>query len=151
MDDSERCPCGGATYRECCAPFHRGAEPPDAERLMRSRYAAFVLAELDYLWRTLHPDHDDRSRDRRMWERELRGGLKKLRYRKLRILDTAPPDADGVAQVLFHVTLSASRRDASFAELSYFAHDGDGWRYLVGETRALPNPDGITLADWSRS
>ncbi len=118
---------------------------------MRSRYSAFVLADLDYLWRTLHPDHDDRSRDRAEWERELRAGSKKLRYRRLRILDTAPPDRDGVAQVLFHVTLSASRRDASFAELSYFAQDGDGWRYLVGETRALPNPDGITLADWSRS
>ena len=150
MLDSDPCPCGGATYGECCAPFHRGEEPPDAERLVRSRYTAFVLGDLAYLWRTLHPDHDDRTRDRRAWERELRSNRPKLRYRRLRILDTAPPDRDGAALVLFHVTLSARRRDASFAELSTFVHDGEGWRYLVGETRHLPNPEGVTLADWRR-
>lgn len=148
MTEGEECPCGGGAYAVCCAPFHAGAEPPDAERLMRSRYSAFVLGDLDHLWRTLHPDHDDRARDRDEWARELSGGLKSLRYRRLRILDSAEPDEDGVAKVLFHVTLSAGRRAASFAELSYFAHDGDGWRYLVGETRRLPNPDGVTIADW---
>lgn len=148
MTEPRECPCGGGPYVECCAPFHRGAEPPDAERLMRSRYSAFVLGDLDHLWRTLHPDHDDRQRARDEWASELRSGLKRLRYRRLRILDTAPPDADGAAKVLFHVTLSAGRRDASFAELSYFAHDGTGWRYLVGETRRLPSPEGVTLADW---
>ena len=31
------CPCkSGAPYRECCKPFHDGAEPPDPERVMRS-------------------------------------------------------------------------------------------------------------------
>jgi SEC-C motif-containing protein len=148
MDDADPCPCGGGRYAECCAPFHRGDEPPDAERLMRSRYSAFVLADLDYLWRTLHPDHDDRERARDEWAKELAAGLGSLRYRRLRILDRAEPDGDGVAQVLFHVTLSAGRRDASFAELSYFAHDGAGWRYLVGETRRLKSPDGVTIADW---
>ena len=151
MTDASPCPCGAPSYGECCALYHRGAEPADAEALMRSRYSAFVLADLDYLWRTLHPDHDDRSKDRDQWAAELRAGLKTLRYRRLRILDTAPPEADGVARVLFHVTVSKRRRDASFAELSYFAHDGEGWRYLVGETRALPNPDGVTLADWERT
>ena len=146
---SRECPCGGASYDACCAPFHRDErEAPDAERLMRSRYSAFALGEVDYLWRTLHPDHDDRSRDRAEWERELRAGLKVLRYRRLRILDTAPPDADGVAKVLFHVSVSRRRRDQSFAELSLFAHDGEGWRYLVGETRALRDPEGCTIAAW---
>lgn len=115
---------------------------------MRSRYSAFVRADLDYLWRTLHADHDDRGRDREDWEHEIRSGLKRLRYRRLRILDTAPPDADGVARVLFHATVAAGRSDVSFAELSYFARDDQGWRYLVGETRSLPNPDGVTIADW---
>ena len=36
------------------------AEAPDAERLMRSRYSAFALREVAYLWKTLHPDHPDR-------------------------------------------------------------------------------------------
>ncbi|MFH8570450.1 YchJ family protein [Streptomyces sp. NPDC017993] len=51
------CPCGRAeTYRECCAPFHRGsAAAPTAERLMRSRYSAFAVGDAGYLLRTWHP------------------------------------------------------------------------------------------------
>ena len=148
MEPDEPCPCGGGTYGECCAPYHRGAEPPAAEALMRSRYAAFVLADTDYLWRTLHPDHDDRARPRDAWEAEMREGLRPLRYRRLEILDTAPPDADGVARVLFQVTLSQRRRDRSFAELSLFAHDGEGWRYLVGTTESVTRKPGDAIADW---
>jgi SEC-C motif-containing protein len=121
---------------------------------MRSRYAAFALGDTEYLWRTLHPDHDDRTRAREGWERELRKGLKKLRYRRLRILDSAPPDEDGVARVLFHVAMSqkvgGTSRDRSFAELSLFAHDGEGWRYLVGETRPGVDPSGLAIAAWDR-
>jgi hypothetical protein len=35
------CPCGsGAVLATCCAPYHAGATPPDALRLMRARYSA---------------------------------------------------------------------------------------------------------------
>ena len=115
---------------------------------MRSRFSAFALGEVDYLWRTLHPDHDDRARDRETWERELRSGLTSLRYRRLRILDTAPPDGDEVARVLFEVVSSQRGRDRSFAELSVFAHDGVGWRYLIGETHPLRKSPGDAIADW---
>lgn len=51
------CPChSGETYDECCARFHRGeALAPTAERLMRSRYSAYVLGETEYLLKTWHP------------------------------------------------------------------------------------------------
>lgn len=50
----ENCPCGsGLTYAECCRPFHVGAAlAPTAERLMRSRYTAFVKRDAKYLMRT---------------------------------------------------------------------------------------------------
>ena len=48
------CPCGsGRAYGACCGRFHGGEEPPDAEALMRSRFAAFARGEYEYLWRTL--------------------------------------------------------------------------------------------------
>lgn len=54
-----RCPCGLADeYQNCCGRFHRGAlhlQAPDAERLMRSRYSAYVLALDEYLLATWHP------------------------------------------------------------------------------------------------
>ncbi|WP_440225145.1 YchJ family protein [Dokdonella sp. MW10] len=50
------CPCGrAAPYAACCARWHAGAPAPDAEALMRSRYAAFVLGLSDYLLATWHP------------------------------------------------------------------------------------------------
>ena len=58
------CPCGCVaakkplSYAACCARYldHFATIPePDAERLMRSRYSAFVLGQADYLAATWHP------------------------------------------------------------------------------------------------
>jgi len=51
------CPCGtGEEYGRCCGRFHCGAaDPPTAQALMRSRYAAFAVGDADYLFRTWHP------------------------------------------------------------------------------------------------
>ncbi|MCX5213784.1 YchJ family metal-binding protein [Kitasatospora sp. NBC_00240] len=51
------CPCGlPASYGDCCGRFHRGeAVAPTAERLMRSRYSAFVVRDEAYLLRSWHP------------------------------------------------------------------------------------------------
>ena len=55
------CPCGrvGAkgqalAYEACCGPIHAGEPAPDAERLMRSRYSAFVRGDVPYLLATWH-------------------------------------------------------------------------------------------------
>ena len=50
------CPCGGATYRECCKPLHDGAPAPDAAALMRSRYSAYALGLDDYLLLSWHAE-----------------------------------------------------------------------------------------------
>ncbi len=51
------CPCGlPEPYEQCCGRFHRGeAVAPTAERLMRSRYSAFVVGDGAYLLTTWHP------------------------------------------------------------------------------------------------
>lgn len=57
------CPCGHTaagrelSYADCCGRYieHFASTPaPDAERLMRSRYSAFVLQRADYLLATWH-------------------------------------------------------------------------------------------------
>jgi SEC-C motif-containing protein len=54
---SEPCPCGsGVPYAACCGRLHhRRAEAQTAEELMRSRYAAYAVGELDHVFRTWHP------------------------------------------------------------------------------------------------
>lgn len=49
----EKCPCGsGSALEACCAPIVGGAPAPTAEALMRSRYTAYVLKEVDHIERT---------------------------------------------------------------------------------------------------
>lgn len=148
VDERPRCPCGtGEPYAECCEPAHLGGEPPDAESLVRARYAAYALGRRAFLWRTLHADHDDRGRSEEAFLDDLARTSKRLRYRGLRVIDRAPPDRDGVASVLFVALVRDRGRDASFAERSSFVHDGAGWRYVAGV--AVPaeglDLDGLTL------
>jgi SEC-C motif-containing protein len=56
MKPAGSCPCGsGDAYDACCGRWHRGEAAPNAEKLMRSRYVAHVLALDDYLLATWHP------------------------------------------------------------------------------------------------
>jgi SEC-C motif-containing protein len=99
---------------------------------MRSRFSAFALAIPEYLFRTLHPDQEDRSRDRDEVLRELRAGIAAFKYMRLEVLETREPDAEGIARVLFVARVFERGQDRSFAEVSDFLHDGVGWRYLSG-------------------
>ena len=53
----EICPCGSRTpYDACCGRLHRGAALAETpEELMRSRYAAYAVGDVDYVFRTWHP------------------------------------------------------------------------------------------------
>jgi len=53
MQPTEQCPCGsGASLGACCGPIIGGAPAPTAEALMRSRYTAYVIEELDHIAQT---------------------------------------------------------------------------------------------------
>lgn len=48
--------CSEKNFDICCAPFLNGsAKPPTAETLMRSRFAAYAIADVEYLIRSTHP------------------------------------------------------------------------------------------------
>lgn len=50
------CPCGsGEAYAGCCRPLHEGKQAATAEQLMRSRYAAYAVGDLEHVFRTWHP------------------------------------------------------------------------------------------------
>ncbi|MEK1904419.1 MAG: YchJ family protein [Pseudomonas sp.] len=54
---SQACPCGsGSSLEQCCGHYHNGeAHAASAETLMRSRYSAYVLGQIDYLLATTLP------------------------------------------------------------------------------------------------
>ncbi|GEP37971.1 UPF0225 protein [Nocardioides psychrotolerans] len=51
------CPCASTqTYDACCGRLHRqAAQAETALELMRSRYAAYAVGDLDHVFRTWHP------------------------------------------------------------------------------------------------
>ncbi|MEV0695363.1 YchJ family protein [Streptomyces sp. NPDC050388] len=116
------CPCGlPEAYEACCGRYHSGsAAAPTAERLMRSRYCAFVRLNAGYLLRTWHP----RTRPERV---DLDPGM---RWTGLEILDTTGGSA-------FHttgtVTFRASYRGGSLHERSRFERVDGAWVYVDGD------------------
>ena len=103
---------------------------------MRSRYSAFAQKQVGYLWKTLHPEHPDRSRPEEEVLRELREIVRRHKYPGLRILEVheAAPGTD--AEVVFHARVFESGRERSVTERSRFRQDGTGWRYLSGTPEA---------------
>ncbi|AOA59692.1 YchJ family protein [Acinetobacter larvae] len=47
---SKACPCGHASYQQCCQVLHLGQQhASSAAQLMRSRYSAYALGLVDYI------------------------------------------------------------------------------------------------------
>lgn len=48
--------CSGKNFSDCCQPFLNGnAKPPTAESLMRSRFSAYAIRNVEYLLKSTHP------------------------------------------------------------------------------------------------
>ena len=120
------CPClSGLPYDGCCGAFHAGTYlPPTAERLMRSRYAAYVKGLPAYLLRTWHPST-------RPTELLLDPGV---RWYRLEILGrTRGGMLDNEGTVEFRASFRAGLDKGSQHELSRFVRENGQWYYLDGE------------------
>ena len=135
MREPTLCPCSsGAAFASCCRPHVvGGVAAPTPEALMRSRYAAFATKQVDYLVRTLHPDHPDASRPVDAVRGELKKVCNRLAYPALAVLATEPDDASGDAWVVFRATVKDGGHDVSFTERSRFRRHDGAWRYVDGD------------------
>ncbi len=121
------CPCGsGEAYEACCGRYHAGASAPDAERLMRSRYSAYVLGLEAYLLATWHPD-----------TRPAALGLDAPphpRWLDLVVKLHTVQDADH-ATVEFVARYKLNGRAFRLHETSRFIRVNDLWAYVDGDAR----------------
>jgi SEC-C motif-containing protein len=53
---SKKCPCSsGKIYQKCCELYISGVKLPALpEELMRSRYSAYTMANIDYIVKTMY-------------------------------------------------------------------------------------------------
>jgi SEC-C motif domain protein len=125
------CPCGsGATLAECCGRYITGAAfAPTAEALMRSRYSAYVLGEIDWIVASHDPagrDEVDRSSTEK-WSKEAR-------WRGLEIkskTDGQPGDSTG--QIEFVATYELGNQAVAHHEIARFKTIEDRWHYVDGD------------------
>lgn len=117
------CPCGSAApYAECCGALHEGRlAAPTAERLMRSRYSAFVVRDEGYLLRT--------------WAAAARPPAvdfdPAIRWSGLDVLGTTGGTAfhtEGTVE--FRARFRLRGRDGEQHENSRFVREGGAWVYL---------------------
>ncbi|MHB0775501.1 YchJ family protein [Halomonas sp. WWR20] len=124
----DSCPCGSRQrFAECCGPVHqdpRRAATPQA--LMRARYTAFVLQDVDVLLTTWEPD-----------QRPSRESLAAPgpRWIGLNIEDAQTQDGD--ASVTFRARFIDAGRFGELRETSRFrfANDVGHWRYVDGDAQ----------------
>lgn len=126
MGRRSSCPCGsGSAYDACCGPLHDGTGiAATAEQLMRSRYAAFVVHDADYVLATWHP--------------ATRPGVVDfdpgLRWTGLEVLATeagGPEDDRGVVE--FRASYVVRGEPGAVHEMSRFQRTGGGWLYVRGK------------------
>jgi SEC-C motif-containing protein len=125
IDDSTRCPCGtGLTLGECCGPFlAASAQPPTAERTMRSRYTAYAVRHPGYLLATWHPS-----------TRPARLVLDPdIRWLSLEILGrTRGGMLDNEGTVEFRATYRSDDTRLQLHENSRFVRENKTWLYVDG-------------------
>lgn len=124
MTPDTPCPCGsGRALAACCGRYHAGALPENAERLMRSRYSAYVLGDEAYLLATWHPATRPASLD---LEREPT--VKWLGLTVKRHEDAG----DGTALVEFVARWKVAGRATRMHETSRFLREDGRWYYHSG-------------------
>jgi SEC-C motif domain protein len=129
------CPCGsGKPFEFCCGPLIAGRPAPSAEALMRSRYSAFVIGDLDYLQKTSAGEAALKFN-----RTELALSLAGTEWLGLEILNTeAGQVGDDSGSVTFTARFRENGRLHVQGERSEFRRIGGEWRYVSGEVAASP-------------
>jgi SEC-C motif domain protein len=123
------CACGSErNLNACCGPYiERKSKPETAEKLMRSRYTAYTLADIGYIEHTLAPE----SRS----DFDKAGALswaKKSEWKGLKIISTdkgTAADSEGVVE--FVATYGQEGQFIDHHEISSFRKDETGQWYFV--------------------
>lgn len=122
------CKCySGKPYKECCGKLHKGEAPSDALALMRSRYCAYALGNIDYLVASTHKDHILFQQPDLLRRQQIKHFCDNTVFSGLEIIDFFPGETEST--VTFRAILSQGGKDCSFTEKSLFKKVNGFWKY----------------------
>jgi SEC-C motif-containing protein len=124
------CPCGsGLSYSACCESVISGRKDAiTAQELMRSRYTAFTIANVDYLMRS----HSAKTRPVKE-RKSIEKWAKSVMWMGLTIIQTQGGEAsDEVGSVEFKALYLENRKPQQIHEKSLFRRENGKWVYVSG-------------------
>ncbi|MDW5317601.1 YchJ family protein [Rhizobium sp. PL01] len=135
---SKACPCGSTEeFTTCCNPYIAGQQTaPTAEALMRSRYTAFTLGDLDYIEQTI-TEEASQSFNRVDMERSLPG----TEWLGFEVRDTTGgQEGDAAGTVTFAFHYRNKKREFSQVEMASFRSVNGTWLYHDSEINPKSPP-----------
>ncbi|WP_241254986.1 YchJ family metal-binding protein [Sphingobacterium sp. DR205] len=123
-ETTHSCPCGsGLTFAECCQQVHSNyTKATTAEALMRARYSAFVVGNIDFLYNTFHP-----TTRRFQNKNAIEQWAKENKWMQLNILKATFSTVEFEAHYL-----DSELQVQIHHEKSTFKQQGDLWYYVDG-------------------
>ena len=121
------CPCQShLVYAACCEPLHRGFRlPENAEQLMRSRYAAYVLQHINYIVDTTVP-----SQQILLDKAAIAAWSRDTEWLGLTVHTHTPHIKPHHAQVAFTAHFAEKGVAQQHHELSAFVKRGERWYFI---------------------
>lgn len=124
------CPCGSTQdYLACCGLYISGQQiPRTAEALMRSRYTAYTMANIDYIKKTMRgkPLLHFNSVEAANW-------AKSVHWLGLKIIKTDCDPKKRAGLVEFIATYINKNTICTLHEISQFRYIDNCWFYTDGE------------------
>ena len=126
------CPCGsGLEFDKCCGIYIKNGIPaPTAEKLMRARYTAYAMGEIDFIMETHEVEKGDEENSRKATEDWSKGSV----WQGLEILKTAKGmEGDTTGTVEFKAHFMVDRARHTHHELSRFEKKEGKWIFIDGQ------------------
>lgn len=133
------CPCGQGNYQHCCQPLHVGqAHAESASQLMRSRYSAFALQQIDYIVQTTAL-----GQQASLDVGAIADWSKSNQWLKLEVLNSNEKLDKNHAQVEFKAHYHDGKQTQIHHEISHFVQHQARWYFLdptIGQQPTMKQP-----------
>ncbi|SNR92422.1 SEC-C motif-containing protein [Humidesulfovibrio mexicanus] len=127
-----KCHCGNdLPFKQCCQPIIAGQPAPTAEALMRARYSAYVVGDIDFLTTSLAPEerHDFEPEQAKAWSENS----KWIGLTIHAVKGGGPDDQVGLVDFTASYEYQGARQD--HRELASFKRIDGVWHYTDGRMR----------------
>lgn len=136
IEQNTPCPClSGLEYGQCCAPYIVGEQlPKTAALLMRSRYTAYTLANINYIEQTTQP----KMRSQYDFS-NLRDWAESSEWLGLTIHAETESTSPDLARVCFTARYRQNDVIINHSEDSEFAFEDGHWYFVHGKDYTPPS------------